>query len=284
MKLKVCLFTFIIFQSFTSFAQYDHLFEFVYPIEQKLQSIKPMNLKDFTPKELSEAFSRGGVILSHEGSQKMKQGLTRLEQYIANAGSYGSPFAVQNFFANGGFPISIEEAKAIYSHLNGGPKIGANAHVFFMTLVSAKTKAIFEKLIELAYRPAKPNSPVKQSINRVVERAFTLQTIMLPKTSGVDDWFANAYTAVGARYTSFDDEERYPVSASFYTNSFIHKSGGIFDLTKLATNFDPDGGGHANACGCRIKPIDGKIVTNREVVSEDIESNINEWLNIWSQR
>jgi nanoRNase/pAp phosphatase (c-di-AMP/oligoRNAs hydrolase) len=83
---------------------------------------------------------------------------------------------------------------------------------------------------------------------------------------------------------NFDDSDNYPVSASFYTNSFIHKTGGIFDLTKLATNFDKNGGGHANACGCRIKPIDEKIVTDREVTNEDIDSNINEWLNIWSQR
>jgi nanoRNase/pAp phosphatase (c-di-AMP/oligoRNAs hydrolase) len=55
-------------------------------------------------------------------------------------------------------------------------------------------------------------------------------------------------------------------------------------LTKLATNFDKNGGGHANACGCRIKPIDEKIVTDREVTNEDIDSNINEWLDIWSQR
>ena len=83
---------------------------------------------------------------------------------------------------------------------------------------------------------------------------------------------------------NFEDSDKYPVSASFYTNSFIHKTGGIFDLTKLATNFDKNGGGHANACGCRIKPIDEKIVTDREVTNEDIDSNINEWLNIWSQR
>jgi nanoRNase/pAp phosphatase (c-di-AMP/oligoRNAs hydrolase) len=83
---------------------------------------------------------------------------------------------------------------------------------------------------------------------------------------------------------NFDDDDNYPVSASFYTNSFIHKTGGIFDLTKLATNFDKNGGGHANACGCRIKPIDEKIVTDREVTNGDIDSNINEWLDIWSQR
>ena len=82
----------------------------------------------------------------------------------------------------------------------------------------------------------------------------------------------------------FNEEGSYPVSASFYTNSFIHKSGGVFDLTKLATKFDNDGGGHANACGCRIKPISRGIVENRGVVEQDIEKNIKEWLNMWSQR
>ena len=45
----------------------------------------------------------------------------------------------------------------------------------------------------------------------------------------------------------FGDSGRYPVSASFYTNSFLHRGGGIYDLTALATLFDSDGGGHANA-------------------------------------
>jgi oligoribonuclease NrnB/cAMP/cGMP phosphodiesterase (DHH superfamily) len=83
---------------------------------------------------------------------------------------------------------------------------------------------------------------------------------------------------------SFSDEDGYPVSASFYTNSFIHKSGGIYDLTRMATRFDIDGGGHANACGCRIKPIKNNLVIQREVVEQDIEENIKEWLNMWSQR
>ena len=45
---------------------------------------------------------------------------------------------------------------------------------------------------------------------------------------------------------SFGEEDGYPVSTSFYTNSFLHKEGGIFDLTTLATRFDPDllRGGH----------------------------------------
>jgi len=82
----------------------------------------------------------------------------------------------------------------------------------------------------------------------------------------------------------FNEGESYPVSASFYTNSFIHKSGGVYDLTKLATRFDVDGGGHANACGCRIKSMENKLVVQREVVGKDIEENIKEWLKMWSQR
>jgi len=80
---------------------------------------------------------------------------------------------------------------------------------------------------------------------------------------------------------SFEDENRYPVSASFYTNSFLHINGGIFDLTAFATLFDPDGGGHANACGCRIKPIGGGVVEEREVLESDIERNISAWLEMW---
>lgn len=83
---------------------------------------------------------------------------------------------------------------------------------------------------------------------------------------------------------SFGEGDVYPVSASFYTNSFLHRNGGIFDLTTLATRFDSDGGGHANACGCRIKPIDGNEVEEREVSKDDIERNIQVWLEMWSER
>ena len=82
----------------------------------------------------------------------------------------------------------------------------------------------------------------------------------------------------------FGDSGRYPVSASFYTNSFLHREGGIYDLTALATLFDPDGGGHANACGCRVKPIESGGVVDREILEDDIERNISEWLKMWSKR
>ena len=83
---------------------------------------------------------------------------------------------------------------------------------------------------------------------------------------------------------AFGDDESYPVSASFYTNSFLHRSGGIYDLTALATRFDPDGGGHANACGCRIKPIEDLELADRGVSTDDISSNIAAWLQMWSER
>ncbi len=83
---------------------------------------------------------------------------------------------------------------------------------------------------------------------------------------------------------SFGEEGRYPVSASFYTNSFLHKEGGVFDLTQLATYFDADGGGHANACGCRVKAITNGSVVNREVSEEDVDRNITKWLELWSKR
>ncbi|MDP6661409.1 MAG: hypothetical protein QF760_01465 [Candidatus Thalassarchaeaceae archaeon] len=82
----------------------------------------------------------------------------------------------------------------------------------------------------------------------------------------------------------FGEERGYPVSASFYTNSFLHPDGGIYDLTRLATRFDPDGGGHANACGCRIQPLKDRRVEKRGVVDSDIEANLAAWLGIWAER
>lgn len=83
---------------------------------------------------------------------------------------------------------------------------------------------------------------------------------------------------------SFGDDVGYPVSASFYTNSFLHREGGIYDLTGLATHFDPDGGGHANACGCRIKPLDNGKVFDRAVTEDDVLENISQWLKLWAER
>ena len=83
---------------------------------------------------------------------------------------------------------------------------------------------------------------------------------------------------------SFGEEGRYPVSASFYTNSFLHRDGGIFDLTEMATRLDPDGGGHANACGCRIQAMEGGSRVERAVAENDIGANIEIWLEMWANR
>ena len=57
-----------------------------------------------------------------------------------------------------------------------------------------------------------------------------------------------------------------------------------YDLTQLATRFDPDGGGHANACGCRIQPLDGGKRVERKVEIDDIDRNLEVWLGMWAER
>lgn len=83
---------------------------------------------------------------------------------------------------------------------------------------------------------------------------------------------------------SIDNPNRPALSASFYSNSF-RKESNEFDLSKLATLLDETGGGHANACGCRIQPINSEgDIEDRPVASEDIERNISLWLKLWAQR
>jgi hypothetical protein len=42
-------------------------------------------------------------------------------------------------------------------------------------------------------------------------------------------------------------------------------------LSRMATSLDPTGGGHANACGCRVSPA-------------GIESDMQHWIDIWRKR
>ncbi len=81
---------------------------------------------------------------------------------------------------------------------------------------------------------------------------------------------------------SLADGGRPPLGASFYTNSFLHRGGGIVDLTTMACAIDDDGGGHRDACGCRIKAIDddGGLELRRPV-AQDINRNLDIWLSIW---
>ncbi len=70
---------------------------------------------------------------------------------------------------------------------------------------------------------------------------------------------------------SLDQPDRPPLAASFYANSFLPNGQGRYDLSRLATSLDPTGGGHANACGCRVQP-------------PGLEANLNHWLAMWRER
>ena len=67
------------------------------------------------------------------------------------------------------------------------------------------------------------------------------------------------------------DPDRPPLSASFYANSFLEQGQGKYDLSRMATALDATGGGHANACGCRIQP-------------PGLEANMAHWLDMWTNR
>lgn len=76
-------------------------------------------------------------------------------------------------------------------------------------------------------------------------------------------------------------DPNYPaLGASFYANSFRGEDN-PYDLSMLATLLDETGGGHANACGCRIQPADG---SSRELIETDKENNLQKWLELWSDR
>ena len=199
-----------------------------------------------------------------------------------------------------GGSISIDEFKGDNPVLWLGRVIGESEENTITILENIQNRVSIEEILELpdiklelGKRMAKQeylNRTIRENLSIIDRLAIARLENLRIRSNGylVTAIAGNECDACmvihGDTGANFDDSDNYPVSASFYTNSFIHKTGGIFDLTKLATNFDKNGGGHANACGCRIKPIDEKIVTNREVTNEDIDSNINEWLDIWSQR
>ena len=70
---------------------------------------------------------------------------------------------------------------------------------------------------------------------------------------------------------AIDKPDRPALSASFYANSFIENGQDRYDLSRLATSLDTTGGGHANACGCRVS-------------SAGIESDLQHWIAIWRKR
>lgn len=81
------------------------------------------------------------------------------------------------------------------------------------------------------------------------------------------------------------DLDRWPLAASFYSNSFLHPDGGVFDLTRMATLFDTHGGGHANACGCRVMPMHASgEPAKRSIEVADVQRNLDGWMEVWSSR
>jgi len=70
---------------------------------------------------------------------------------------------------------------------------------------------------------------------------------------------------------SLEDPRRPPLSASFYANSFLENGQDRYDLSRMATALDPSGGGHVNACGCRIQ-------------HPGLKSNLEHWLDMWANR
>ena len=80
-----------------------------------------------------------------------------------------------------------------------------------------------------------------------------------------------------------DRDDRPPLSASFYANSFFEERRRV-DLSRLATLLDETGGGHANACGCRVQAIDATgAAQERPVEAEDVERNLEQWLALWAE-
>ena len=78
---------------------------------------------------------------------------------------------------------------------------------------------------------------------------------------------------------TIDNPNRQALGASFYANSFLDEEN-PYDLSKLATLLDATGGGHANACGCRVQPAD----KSREMLVEtDKDYNLQKWLELWSK-
>ena len=212
----------LLFTFFASAENQQMFFDEIFPIEQKIQKLTPggvFNTYTLSPAQLQKAFAGGGVILSPEGAQKMKQALFAWD----NNHSYGFG-TLKTAFKNAKVPISDAEIHALLAHLGGsGPKLGQNSHVYLMTLIARKYKAIFENLLKEANRPVKPNSPISMSINRVVKRALNLQKIFLPKISGDQSWLENAYASIGTSYTTYDDIE---FNGSGKENTFTLTLGG----------------------------------------------------------
>ena len=78
---------------------------------------------------------------------------------------------------------------------------------------------------------------------------------------------------------TIENPNRPALGASFYANSFLEEEN-PYDLSMLATLLDETGGGHANACGCRVQ-----AQYKRNILTEsDKEYNLGKWLDLWAKR
>ena len=78
---------------------------------------------------------------------------------------------------------------------------------------------------------------------------------------------------------TIENPNRPALGASFYANSFREEEN-PYDLSMLATLLDETGGGHANACGCRVQAQDNKNI----ITESDKEYNLGEWIDLWAKR
>ena len=123
----------------------------------------------------------------------------------------------------------------------------------------------------LAQRIVEENTTIvdRLAICRMEEKGVRSNGYLVTAWAGED---ADACCIIhGYADGTIDNPDRPALSASFYANSFIENGQDRYDLSRLATSLDPTGGGHANACGCRVSPA-------------GIESDMQHWIDLWTKR
>ena len=156
-------------------------------------------------------------------------------------------------------------------HLVGLLTGGASAEVLLndSTVQKRLREVVDERVVALEHVKANTTVVDRLAICRFDETPLRSNGYLVTAWAGND---ADACCIVhGYADGHLGDPHRPPLSASFYANSFLPEGQGRYDLSRLATALDPTGGGHANACGCRIQP-------------PGLEANLAHWLDMWSNR
>ena len=163
----------------------------------------------------------------------------------------------------------------------------ANADYMLWLVDRMSTGSTIEEILQLPEVIVRLTE--QKEYRRVLEQAVLENTIIIDRLAVCDlsetGFFTNGYLVTATFGDSVDaccilhgysdgeinDPNRPPLSASFYANSFIENGQNRYDLSRLATRFDESGGGHMNACGCRIQ-------------EPGLEHNLAEWLDMWKHR